>query len=147
MKPFFKDLFEYSHHTNQKLAELFTASHEKTSEKSVTLYNHILNAHQIWNSRIDPASPPYGVWEIHPAGEYQRIDRMNYENSIRILETLYFDQPVSYTNSKGQPYTNTVRDILFHVINHSTYHRGQIAAEFREHGLEPLVTDYIFYKR
>ena len=54
---------------------------------------------------------------------------------------------VHYTNTNGQAFDNSVRDILFNVINHSTYHRGQIAREFREYGPEPLVTDYIFYKR
>ncbi|QLH28398.1 MAG: hypothetical protein HWD63_02710 [Candidatus Parvibacillus calidus] len=39
-----------------------------------------------------------------------------------------------------------MKDIIFHIINHSTYHRGQIAMEFRQSGLEPLNTDYIFYK-
>ena len=37
--------------------------------------------------------------------------------------------------------------MLFHFVNHSTYHRGQIASNLKEHGIEPLVTDYIFYKR
>jgi uncharacterized damage-inducible protein DinB len=44
-------------------------------------------------------------------------------------------------------FTNTIKDILFHIINHSTNHRGQIAVDFRNNGLEPLVLDYVFYKR
>ncbi|WP_209331385.1 DinB family protein [Lunatimonas salinarum] len=34
-----------------------------------------------------------------------------------------------------------------HIVNHSTYHRGQIATLFRESGLQPVVTDYIMLKR
>ena len=72
---------------------------------------------------------------------------MNYEHSLHILDKFDLTATMSYTNSKGQTFSNSIRDILFHVINHSTYHRAQIATEFKQNGLEPLVTDYIFYKR
>lgn len=32
-------------------------------------------------------------------------------------------------------------------FQNATYHRGQIATDFKNTGLQPLVTDYIFYKR
>ncbi len=44
-------------------------------------------------------------------------------------------------------FTNVIQDVLFHFINHSTYHRGQIAIQMKEAGLEPIATDYIFFKR
>ena len=144
---FFKELFEYSHHFNQQLATVFTVQANLSSEKSIKLFSHILNAHQVWNSRIIQDKDLFRVWEIHPGKELQEIDRANYLNSIKILDQFDLNSSVKYTNSKGDAYTNSVRDILFHVINHSTYHRGQIAAEFRQNGIEPLVTDYIFYKR
>ena len=147
MKMFFKELFEYSHHFNQKLGDVFIASPDKTSEKAIRLYNHILNAHQIWNNRIDLKHPAFGVWEIHDVMELKIIDQANYKHTLEILERFDLDQTIGYANSKGQAFTNRVRDILFHAINHSTYHRGQIATEFRQHGLEPLVSDFILYKR
>ena len=65
---------------------------------------------------------------------------------MRILDTIELSQPVQYVTGKGQTFSNSLHEILFQVINHSTYHRGQIATEFRQSGLEPLLTDYIFYK-
>ncbi|WP_379084396.1 DinB family protein [Pedobacter sp. UC225_65] len=44
-------------------------------------------------------------------------------------------------------YTGIVKDILFHVFNHSTYHRAQIATLFKESGITPPVTDFIILKR
>ncbi|MBL7865765.1 MAG: damage-inducible protein DinB, partial [Cyclobacteriaceae bacterium] len=58
-----------------------------------------------------------------------------------------FEKVVQYTNTKGQSFSNTVRDILFHVANHTTHHRGQIISDFRQSGIQPLVTDFIFYIR
>ena len=147
MKQFFKELFEYSHHFNQNLFDIFIDNTDKTSEKSVKLFNHLLNAHQIWNNRIDPKQLTFGVWELHGTQELKNIDRTNYEQTLQILDTFDLTETINYSNSRGQTFTNNIRDIYFHVINHSTYHRGQIATEFKQYGLEPLVTDYIFYKR
>jgi uncharacterized damage-inducible protein DinB len=147
MKQFFNELFEYSHNFNQKLGDVFNDSSAKTSEKAKKLYNHILNAHQIWNNRIDPKQTTFGVWEIHPIQDCKNIDIINYEHSLLILDKFDLNDTISYANTKGQTFGNSIRDIFFHAINHSTYHRGQIATEFKQNGLDPLVTDYIFYKR
>ena len=147
MNTFFKELFEYSHHFNQKLASIFNESPDKTSEKSIKLFNHLLNAHQIWNNRIEPKQAPFGVWELHPLQELQDIDKVNYEQTLLILDKFELTETINYTNTKGQTFSNSIKDIFFHVINHSTYHRGQIATEFKQFEIEPLVTDYIFYKR
>jgi uncharacterized damage-inducible protein DinB len=147
MTTFFKELFEYTNHFNQKLIEIFLEHTDKTSEKCIKLFNHTLNAHQIWNCRIELNKNTYGVWEIHPPQEYMNIAENNYQGSIIILDKFDLNKVIQYSNTKGQVFNNSIRDILFHVINHSTYHRGQIASDLRERGLEPLITDYIFYKR
>ncbi|MBP6154328.1 MAG: hypothetical protein KA457_05885 [Chitinophagales bacterium] len=147
MKQFFKELFEYGHQFNQKLFDVFNANPDKTSEKSVKLFNHILNAHQIWNNRINLKNPTFGVWELHAVSDLKTIDQINYEQTLHILDKFDLTETINYANSKGQTFNNSIRDIFFHVINHSTYHKGQIATEFKQNGLDPLVTDYIFYKR
>ena len=146
MKPFFLELFEYSHYMNQQLAERFIAN-QNLPEKALNLFHHILNAHHIWNSRINGVPSKYKVFESHPASELKYIDRSNFELSCLIVDEAEFEKVIAYTSSQGANYSNTVRDILFHVINHSTYHRAQIASMFRQAGAEPLTSDYIFYKR
>ncbi|WP_153796479.1 DinB family protein [Foetidibacter luteolus] len=147
MKQFFTELFEYSNHYNQKLFSVFAGNPDKTSQKAVSLFNHLLNAHQIWNNRIDPKQPTFAVWQLHHLQDLEAINTTNYEQTLQILDRFDLSQIISYSTSKGEGFSNRVQDILFHVINHSTYHRGQIATEFKQHGLEPLITDYIFYKR
>ncbi|SRR5690606_24832937 len=147
MKEFFKELFEYSHHFNQKLADIFYDNPDKTSEKAVKVFNHLLNAHQVWNNRIEPRQTTFGIWELHTVQDLKNIDQTNYEQTLYILDNSDLNEMIDYFTTNGQGFNNSIRDILFHVINHSTYHRGQIASEFRLHGLEPLVTDYIFHKR
>lgn len=147
MKPFFKELFEYNHHFNQKLGDIFNENPDRISEKAIQLYSHLLNAHRVWNNRIDPKQTTFGIWEIHPIQTFKNIDKVNQEHSLLILDKFDLNETINYSTSNGQPFNNIIQNLLFHVINHSTYHRGQIATEFRQSGLEPLATDYIHYKR
>jgi uncharacterized damage-inducible protein DinB len=47
----------------------------------------------------------------------------------------------------GDSYTNNVEMIMIHLVNHSSYHRAQIAMLLRQKGLEPINTDFITYDR
>ena len=147
MKSFFKELFLYNYHSNQKIIKLFTNNLKDIPEKPLYLYNHILNAHEVWNSRISLEKPSFTVWETHPSHQLKMLDHANYLNSLLIINSADFDHVIKYTSSEGQPFESSIRDILFHIINHSTYHRGQIARELRISEIEPLTTDYIYYKR
>lgn len=147
MNDFFKELFAYGHRHNQQLAEMFVTQPDKTSEKARRLFSHILTAHRIWNHRIQPQEPVWGIWDMLPAPDFAATDKANLDHSLYILDHDDLDRVVPYLSSQGAPFSNTIRDILFQVINHSTYHRGQIATEFKLHGLEPLATDYILFKR
>ncbi len=147
MNTFLRELFEYNFHFNQELANAFESNASKVSERSVKLFSHIIDAQQIWNNRIAPKEKCYEVWEIHDIQDFRKVDQSNYEYSLYILKKFDLKDTFNYTNSKGITFKSKIRDALFHIINHSTYHRGQIATEFRQIGLNPLVTDYIFYKR
>ncbi len=75
------------------------------------------------------------------------IDKSNYRDSLRIIDQFDLNGVINFKNTKGLVFNDNIRDILFHVINHSNYHRAQIATEFRQNGLDPIVTDYILHKR
>ena len=116
-------------------------------DKPIRLFNHILNAQQIWNGRITANITLSDTWAIRELKTLPSIDRSNYDITLRIIEEYDLNQMLPYTNTQGQTFNNTIRDILFQVINHSTYHRGQIAADFKQAGITPLATDYILFKR
>ena len=140
-------MFEYHHHFNQQLADIFSNYPNNTSEKAVILFNHLLNAHHIWNTRIACEPSKRGVWELMDAKDLKAFDKNNYEQTIDLLDRNELSKMIQYTTSNEQSFTNSVRDILFHIINHSTYHRGQIATTMKQEGMTPIVSDYIFYKR
>ncbi|MFL9831485.1 DinB family protein [Flavobacterium sp. ST-87] len=144
---FFKDAFEYTYHFNQELIHLFKNNKNCIPEKSMQLLNHLINAQQIWNERILNEPNTIGVWEMRSLENLKTINQQNYNQSLNILETIALDKKIDYKNSKGIQFSNTVQEIIFHIINHATYHRAQIASDLKANGIEPINTDYIFYKR
>lgn len=147
MKSFFRELFEYSHYFNSELFKMAELNAGARSEKIAGLLNHMLNAHQIWNNRITKEEKEFAVWEVHKPDECKEIENKNYKTSLKIIDNYELDELIKFSNTKGPAFSNSVRDILFHVVNHSTYHRAQIASLYRQNGMEPLMSDYIFYKR
>lgn len=141
MKEFFNGLFEYTRFMNNELLKAISDRQDLVTDKTLEWMNHILNAHQIWNSRIT-GGQRFGVWELHGLDELPGINENNHQASLAIIRDLELATIIEYTNTKGHVFKNSVRDILFHIVNHSTYHRGQIALDFRQNGLEPLETDY-----
>jgi len=146
MKEKLADLFEYTFHFNKEMIAVISENISGVDEKIISLINHTLNAQQVWNSLIS-GEASFEVWQINPFETLQEINQLNLKKSIGIVKDFDLDQKITYQNSRGTEFENTVFEILFQAINHSTYHRGQINSLLKQHGIEPLLTDYIFYKR
>ncbi len=147
MKAFFQDTLEYTHRCNQQLIEVLDKNPETYADKISLLASHTLNAHHVWNHRIFGVVPALSVWQHLDIDNLQLINSENFEHSKEILHEKELTKHINYTNSKGQNFTNSISEIFFHIINHSTYHRGQLMNLLKIKGVEPIVTDYIFYKR
>ncbi|KQM53695.1 DinB family protein [Chryseobacterium sp. Leaf201] len=146
MKEKLADLFEYTFHFNKEMITVISENISGVDEKIISLINHTLNAQQVWNSRIS-GEASFEVWQINPFETLQEINQLNFKKSIAIVKDFDLDQKITYQNSRGTEFENAVFEMLFQAINHSTYHRGQINSLLKQHGIEPLLTDYIFYKR
>jgi uncharacterized damage-inducible protein DinB len=48
---------------------------------------------------------------------------------------------------RGNPWTQPLWEIVLHVVNHGTHHRGQAAGFLRSLGHTPPKLDLIFYYR
>jgi uncharacterized damage-inducible protein DinB len=54
---------------------------------------------------------------------------------------------IAYQDLKGRPYSQPVWQILLHLVNHGTHHRGQVAGFLRAMGQTPPPLDMIAYYR
>ena len=147
MKGFLQQLFDYNFYCNKKLIQQ-CSNLEKVPENCERLFSHILNAHHIWNHRLLGIPSEFGVWDVHPLKNWEDIHYENQRSSFEIISnTDNFEKRVGYENSQGRSFTNEAKDILFHIVNHSAHHRGQIMMDLRTSGITPEPLDYIFYKR
>ncbi|MCB0373600.1 MAG: damage-inducible protein DinB [Muricauda sp.] len=147
MKGFLQQLFDYNFYCNKKLIQQ-CSNLEKVPENCERLFSHILNAHHIWNHRLLGIPSEFGVWDVHPLKNWEDIHYENQRSSFEIISnTDNFEKRVGYENSEGRSFTNEVKDILFHIVNHSTHHRGQIMMDLRASGITPEPLDYVHYKR
>lgn len=55
------------------------------------------------------------------------------------------DRVVEYRNRKGNRFAYPLRSMLHHLVNHGTYHRGQVTTLIRQLGGQPRPTDYLRY--
>lgn len=51
--------------------------------------------------------------------------------------------PLSYSNTKGQPFTRPLGGVLMHFFNHQTHHRGQVSTLLTQAGVDIGVTDLL----
>lgn len=115
-------------------------------ERSLELLAHILSAELLWLERIEQQPQSSAVW---PKTTLENCVKQAKTMSPRWREFLAKSkdgdlvQKITYKNSKGEPWTSTIDDILTHVIMHSAYHRGQIASHMRAQGKAPAYTDFI----
>lgn len=63
------------------------------------------------------------------------------------LDTRRLQQSIVLKTSQGSSYSSLLWQAMLHVVNHSSYHRGQIAAMLRQVGAIPQGTDLMLYYR
>jgi uncharacterized damage-inducible protein DinB len=114
---------------------------------------HMWGAQNIWLRRLKGES--LTTWP-HEPNQDSKEGQLNglVQSAQNILDLVtskddaFLNSLYSYTNMKGEPFRDSVEDTLFHVVNHSTYHRGQIITMLREAGVTNVVgTDLIHYLR
>ncbi len=138
------NLLRYNYLANQKYIDFLVQQSFSEGEK---LLSHILNAQHIWNARITDSLSIYDAWQLHEQAQWADINKQNFDQSLKLTVGVSLEEGHTYKEYTGEKYTNNVVEILNHVVLHSGYHRGQIAAKANELDLAPPTTDFIKYLR
>ncbi|SDK95848.1 DinB family [Sphingobacterium mizutaii] len=86
------------------------------------------------------------IWQIHSVPMMGDLDESNHSISKDMLLKDNSLKMIDFQMKDNNDYSCMIKDIMFHIINHSNYHRAQIATELRKQEIEPIQTDYIKYK-
>jgi uncharacterized damage-inducible protein DinB len=141
--------FAYDDWANREVLAGLKAS-VRPPARTLQLLAHILSAERLWLERLKQQAQSLPVWPDF------NLDQC--EAQVAELASLWPDylaqlfparlaEKITYKNSKGEPWTSSVEDVLTHVALHSAYHRGQIASHMRASGEQPAYTDFIHAAR
>lgn len=113
---------------------------------------HILGAQWIWNERFH-GRPTAGLpkADLYPdlatlGARWAEVERdlLSYVNGLSAAE---LEGSYEYRDSKDNSFRNVRRETLQHLVNHGTYHRGQVTTLLRQLGAKPVSTDLIRFYR
>lgn len=135
---------------DESLLKKETPSSFNTIEKTIL---HIWDADLVWRKRLQGESlkewPSKGFSGDKSAllvGWLQNATDL--KNHVASKGPEYLQSQVNYKSMAEQSYSNTVEEIIFHVVNHGTFHRGQIVTMLRANGFTDVSsTDLITYLR
>ena len=146
MENILKTLLDYNDFSNRRYIEVLTTA-DGDLERELFLFSHILNGQHLWNARISDGEFKYKVWQVHDKNDFMKIHGQNQAETKKIIEEDDIDRAITYSNTAGSTFTNTVSEMLLQALNHGTYHRGQIAQLLRAKEIDPPGTDYITFER
>ena len=66
---------------------------------------------------------------------------------IATLDEARLHAPLSFNDMSGNPYSDPLVRLMQHVVNHGTYHRGQVTTLLRQAGGEPVSLDMLYFFR
>ena len=114
---------------------------------------HIYAAQSIWYRRWTGESPsalvtPSDIPTLTALQDRWTVLRRDILQFVVALSAEKLREPLSYEDTKGNRYSQPLSQLIRHVINHSTYHRGQITSMLRQLGVTPAASvDLITYYR
>jgi uncharacterized damage-inducible protein DinB len=154
----YRRLFAYDAWANRRLLDAAEALGEDAWTQSIassftslrSTFAHIAGAEFVWLQRwMGEKNAPVPTWYDAPPASHLReifaaIDAQRRDFLARLSED-DLQQPLEYNDIKGEACRYLLGDALYHVANHSTYHRGQVVTQLRQLGANPPATDFIVF--
>ncbi len=111
---------------------------------------HMASADWVWLCRWTGDSPKtWPAWASGPIAEVREEWRRIHARRDDFLATLRdtdLSMEIGFTRLNGDPDRARLDFLLQHVVNHATYHRGQVATQIRMVGGVPPATDLLRYR-
>jgi uncharacterized damage-inducible protein DinB len=113
---------------------------------------HIVGAEWVWLTRWLGSSPKGPPTDVNVStleavrGHWQSVEK-DQARFVAGLDETAVTRPLTYVTFAGETFTQPLDQMLRHVVNHGTYHRGQVTTMLRQLGGQPVSTDLIRFYR
>jgi uncharacterized damage-inducible protein DinB len=156
----FRRLYDYNSWANRRTLdsctplsdEQFTRDLHSSFRSVRDTLAHILLVEWLWLERWKGRSPE----KFPPAADFPTLESARNRWSqiegdllgyITALTQQDIDRIVSHKTTAGVPQAAPLWQMLQHLVNHGTYHRGQVATMLRQLDAKPISTDLILFYR
>jgi uncharacterized damage-inducible protein DinB len=161
VKELLQRLASYNVWANQRLADIsLPVAEELLTQKVIGSFPsirstvlHIVDAESIWWQRINLQEIIQRPSESFAGTTRNVLNMLATQNLawkawVERQSVTGLTSSLTYRNFKNEEFAQPVYEILMHLFNHGTYHRGQWVNQLRECGLEKIpATDFIVFSR
>jgi uncharacterized damage-inducible protein DinB len=161
MKTLLQQLAAYNTWANQKLTDLIATLPIELQQKEVTssfpslhlTLLHMWSAENVWWQRLklmENISRPQDYFKGSTIEVIQNLSQQNrmWEEWVNNSSEMSLEHVFKYHNTKREPFKQPTYQMLLHVFNHGTYHRGQLVTMLRNLGQTKIPeTDFIVWSR
>lgn len=157
---YIRTLFAYNKWANHRiLANIETADREKVTRDLGSSYSsirdtlvHIVGSEWVWLSRWKGDSPTgfpnaAGLVDVPSIRTRWLSVERELDSFLKHVTDERLLADLSYNDTRGRQFSQPLGEQMCHVVNHSTYHRGQITTMLRQVNETPVSTDMIVYLR
>ena len=158
-KPHFETLARYNRWANRRLydatAQLSDAQFREDRgaffRSMRGTLNHILVADRVWLERIEGAGTKPSALDEILYDDFAGLRAAREAEDERILRVLAstraerFESVLSYRSMAGTAHELPLAQVLTHVFNHQTHHRGQAHGLLSQFGLETPSIDFVYF--
>jgi len=155
-----RTLFDYNHWANQRALE---AAAQLTAEQFIKPLGssfssvrdtlcHMAAGEWVWFERFHGRTPTSfpddsQVQTVPALRDYWKPQAEQLLAYVNGLVQADLDRVLEYKTFKFGVYKNPLWQSLQHLVNHGTYHRGQVTTLLRQLGAKPILTDLMHFYR
>lgn len=148
-------LYDYNVWANERMmdhldtlpSDVFLREADLGFKSIAEVISHLVSADIIWFNRIKETQDSTFARKAFTDLKEARQEMDELQSQIRDYVSSLSDveKKVSYTMASGRQMQNSIAEILQHVVNHGTYHRGNITTMLRSFGYQGVMTDYLVF--
>ena len=160
MKQLLQQYAAYNIWANKKITETANQLSEEQINKGIvssfpSVYKtvlHLMEVENVWWERLQLVeNTTLSGWFT---GDFDELSKkllglsQHWHDWIQNTNDVNISHVFAYQNSKKEQFKQPVYEMLLHLFNHQTFHRGQLVTMFRQLGLDKIPpTDFIVFSR
>ena len=160
MKQLLQQYAAYNIWANKKITETANQLSEEQINKEIissfpSVYKtvlHLMEVENVWWERLQLVE--YTTLSGWFTGDFDELSKkllglsQQWHGWIQNTNDVNISHVFAYQNSKKEQFKQPVYEMLLHLFNHQTFHRGQLVTMFRQLGLDKIpATDFIVFSR